>query len=182
MPSSRGATVGLAVRRGPPRRQRGVQRSSRSSADAASQEHHGGGAATARTLSGACAGSRHAHPSTARRGGHAADGGLRLMQQAFMEHDASRRARFSPRQERRSRICRRGLSQFDSELGIHSRRELTDVLSSSGSSWSPPELNPRKPPVPRSCLRACEVLSRVSPVPSDPGGRRKGMRVALDQF
>ena len=43
-------------------------------------------------------------PSTARRGGHAADGGLRLMQQAFMEHDASRRARFSPPRSGRSRV------------------------------------------------------------------------------
>jgi hypothetical protein len=58
----------------PPRRRRGVQRSSRSSADAAFQEHHEGGAATARTLSWRrhCrigSGSRRSRSARARRPG-----------------------------------------------------------------------------------------------------------------
>lgn len=108
----------------------------------------------ARTLPGACAGSRHAHPSTARRGGHGADGGLRLMQQAFIEHGRVATREVLTAQERQvARLAKEGLSSPDIgarlfrsprtaewhlrnafiKLGIHSRRELTDVLLSSGS-------------------------------------------------
>ena len=133
--------------------ERGVQRSSRSSADAASQEHHGGGAARADSFGGV-----RRFPSRSPVNGETR--GPRRRRRAASDaagvHGARRvatREVLTAQERQVARLAREGLSSPDIgarlfrsprtvewhlrnafiKLGIHSRRELTDVLSSSGS-------------------------------------------------